>query len=139
MIFLTSRNDNHYKLLNNIFANKFNRNKISKKKIVFFEIMKKHDFSFFLDLIKKFLTLKILNKQDIAKLEFYGANYGRYLLSVIYKDIRSYDSNILFLYNFLKNLIFVSRHYFTSKKLIENKKKYLDHCMYLNGILLRHL
>ncbi len=138
MIFLTSRNDNIYKFLINIFSKKFFKNKKIKENIIHFKILKKYDYLFLLNFITKILFLRVLSKNDIVRLKFRNVNYGRFLISVIYKDVRSYDSNRIFYFNLIKNVIIISRFYSTASYLIKNYNVgavYLDHCMYLNGIL----
>ena len=136
MIFLTSRNEGVYKILISIFTKKFFKNK-KKKEVVHFKIIKKYDLIFLLSVLKEVLFFRIKNEKNVATLKYKNSNYGRYLLAVIYKDTRSYDSKLFFFYHFLKSIIIISRYYYSCKYFLKKKISaiYLDHCVYLNGII----
>ena len=136
MNFLTSRNDGYYKILISIFTNKFYKN-MGNKKIIHLKIIKKHNFNFLYNILKDILFFRIKSEKDVAKLKYRKVNFGRYLLAVIYKDIKSYDSKLIFLYHFLKNIIIVSRYFYTCKYFLKKNISaiYIDHCVYLNGII----
>ncbi len=137
MNFLTSRNDGYYKILISIFTSEFYKNIKNKKKVIHFKIIKKYDLNFLYKILKEFLFFRIKNEKNVAKLKYKKVNFGRYLLAVIYKDIKSYDSKLIFIYHFLKNIIIISRYFYTSKHFLKKNISsiYLDHCVYLNGII----
>ena len=138
--FLTSRYSNDiYKLIVDACFKDFKKdNKNKKLKILKIEITNNYDFIF----LFYFFLMIILNffnfKKKIIYQKYKNVNYGRYLIAYTLRDVKCYESNFFFYKNLLINALIVSKYFYTADRYLQmcnSKSLYLDHCMYLNGIL----
>ena len=107
-------------------------------------ILQKFKYKFYLASIfftlKNILDLTIFDRHRIVKLSFNKIRIGRYIIAEIYSKYNSYNSIIIFLYNAVKNIFNAVNIYLTADDLSKKiDAAYIDHCMYINGIILEVL
>ena len=137
MFFLTSRySEDIYKLIVDLCAKHYYKKNI-KYKILKINLIKKYDIKFLFYLIKKIITGEIFCKKKLVQLSFENVNFGRYLFSISFRDVRSYQYKLILFWKLFKNIILISMYFYNAKRILKEKKFeaiYLDHCFYLNGI-----
>jgi hypothetical protein len=137
MLFLTSRYTNDiYKLIVDSCAKHYFK-KNNKYKILKIDLVKKYDKDFLFYLIKKIITGEVFSKKKLIQLSFEKVNFGRYLFSISFRDVKSYQSNLILFWKLFKNIILISMYFYNAKRILKEnnfKAVYLDHCFYLNGI-----
>ena len=137
-MFLTTREPNGlYKFL--VYSSKKNAEKLLNKKLDLKLIKRSKfpEFSYILFYLKIIFSGVIFSKQKTLLTTYQGIEVGRFIIATSYKDFGSYTSKLILLKNLLKNFFFVGNLFKTSKIYLKKNFDgvYLDHCMYLNGIL----
>ena len=85
-------------------------------------------------------NLTVFNRNRLVKLNYKKIQIGRYIIAEIYSKYNSYNSIIIFSYYATKNIFKAINIYLTSDELSKNiEAAYIDHCMYINGIILEVL
>jgi hypothetical protein len=137
MLLSTRKIDHLYKFL--IPACKLNIEKHKKKKIKieFFKINNSIDFNYLIFFFSNFFNLKMFKKNK-CYITYEGINIGKHVVSESLKNFKSYESNLYYylqiLKNFLKAGIILKNCKYYNKKFILDAV-YIDHCTYLNGII----
>ena len=85
--------------------------------------------------IKNVFKLIFFDK-DLLNVKYQSIDLSTHILSQTYKDYRSYTNKLYFYKNYIKNLYMALAILYSAKKLPKNiVAGYVDHGMYLNGIL----
>jgi len=111
--------------------------KLKKINFLFFKIIKKPSFKYYLFLIKLILFGNIFSNNR-ANIKYENILVGRFALAQTFKNFETYLSKIKFYYFFITNLYNAGKLIYSAKeyeKQYKIKAIYIDHCCYLNGVL----
>ncbi len=114
--------------------------KKTSKKLILQKFKNKFHLTAIFFTLKNILNLTIFDRNRIVKLNFNEIQIGRYIIAEIYSKYNSYNSLIVFSYNATKNIFKAVNIYLTADDLSKKiDAAYIDHCMYINGIILEVL
>ena len=114
--------------------------KKTKKKLILKKFKYKFHLTAVLFTLKNIFNLIIFDKHRLAKLNFNEVQIGRYIIAEIYSKPNSYNSIIVFLYNAVINIFKAVNIYLTTENLSKKiDAAYIDHCIYINGIIVEVL
>ena len=145
-MFLITRKPKHlYSFL--ISACKINAEKQINKKLnlEIFKLSRFPETKYFFFLFNLFLSRRIFNKETRSFISFENIEIGRFVLAETYNDFACYTSKYTLykkiFYNFFKagQMIKTLKSYFDKKNNNIIDAAYLDHCGYINGIILSFL
>jgi len=124
-----------YKFIINSSVKNFEKKYKKKTEISFFKKKIILNLNYFFFLIRT-LFISLFYKKNYSNIKYQNIDLSTHVLSQTFKDYRSYTSKVIFYINFVKNLYFALCILNTAKKLPKNiAAVYIDHGMYLNGIL----
>ena len=114
--------------------------KKTKKKLILQKFKNKFYLTAIFFTLKNIFNLTIFNRNRIVKLNFKNIHIGRYIIAEIYSKYNSYNSLIVLSYYAIKNIFKAVNIYLTVDELSKKiDAAYIDHAMYINGIILETL
>ena len=137
MLLSTRKIDHLYKFL--IPACKLNveKEKKGKIKIKYFQLNNTINFKYLIFFFLNILSLKIFRKKK-CYIVYDKINIGKHVISESLKNFKSYNSNLYYYFQILKNFFkagIILKNCEDYEKRFNLDAVFIDHCTYLNGIM----